>query len=171
MVLNVTYYREVGNREEDARKIYYSPGEVDVRLDSKGKVVAATLKSDGQPVLVGSVEKMSKSKNNGVDPEVMVEQYGADTVRLYVMFTSPPEQTPGVVRYRGHRYVQVSQGIVAPGQGVMSNRVRASLSIRADSTTISASFAVLPTAPSPRSATTSVDATSSTLRSPPSSNS
>jgi leucyl-tRNA synthetase len=51
------------------------------------------LKTDGQPVTFGGIEKMSKSKNNGVDPQTLIDQYGADTVRLYTMFTSPPDQS------------------------------------------------------------------------------
>ncbi|OOY44821.1 class I tRNA ligase family protein, partial [Solemya velum gill symbiont] len=57
------------------------------------KVVSAALKSDGEPVLFGGIEKMSKSKNNGVDPQDLIDRYGADTVRLYTMFTAPPDQS------------------------------------------------------------------------------
>ncbi|MCP5149674.1 MAG: leucine--tRNA ligase [Ectothiorhodospiraceae bacterium] len=88
MVVAETFYREVGGR-----KVYYSPSEVTVQRDDKGKVVGATLGADGAPVDVGAIEKMSKSKSNGVDPEAMIARHGADTVRLYVMETSPPEQT------------------------------------------------------------------------------
>jgi leucyl-tRNA synthetase len=55
--------------------------------------VSAVLKADGQPVNLGGIEKMSKSKNNGIDPQVQIQQYGADTARLFTMFASPPEQT------------------------------------------------------------------------------
>ena len=89
MVLKETYYR--GNAE--GPPTYYSPYEVEIDQDEKGKVIGARLLSDGLPVQVGGVEKMSKQKKNGVDPEDMVARYGADTVRLYMMFTSPPEQT------------------------------------------------------------------------------
>jgi leucyl-tRNA synthetase len=51
------------------------------------------LRSDGQPVVIGGREKMSKSKNNGVDPETMIARYGADAVRLFMMFTAPPDQS------------------------------------------------------------------------------
>ena len=51
------------------------------------------LKADGQPVAIGGIEKMSKSKNNGVDPQAMIDKYGADTVRLFSMFAAPPEQS------------------------------------------------------------------------------
>jgi len=67
--------------------------EVDVVKDSKGKSISATLKSNGQKVILAGMEKMSKSKNNGVDPQSLIDQYGADTSRLYTMFASPPEQT------------------------------------------------------------------------------
>ena len=65
---------------------------VDVERDEKGKFAGATLRSDGQPVLFGGVEKMSKSKNNGIDPQSMVDRYGADTVRSYMMFFARWEQ-------------------------------------------------------------------------------
>ena len=64
-----------------------------IERDEKGRVVRAVLTSDGLPVQHGGVEKMSKSKNNGVDPQPLIERYGADTVRLYTMFTAPPEQS------------------------------------------------------------------------------
>ncbi|MFX7844987.1 class I tRNA ligase family protein, partial [Acinetobacter baumannii] len=61
--------------------------------DDKGRPVSAVLKEDGQPVMIGGTEKMSKSKNNGIDPQAQIDQYGADTARLFTMFASPPEQT------------------------------------------------------------------------------
>src|SRR5699024_9532446 len=64
---------------------------VEVTRDDKGKVTGARLRADGRPVGVGGVEKMSKSKNNGVDPQEMIDRYGADTVRMFSMFASPPE--------------------------------------------------------------------------------
>ncbi|MDQ2701526.1 MAG: leucine--tRNA ligase [Pseudomonadota bacterium] len=89
MVVADTYYREsgMGNRE------WFNPADVDVSRDDKGHVVGAVLKADGKPVVVGGIEKMSKSKNNGVDPQAMVDRYGADTVRLFSMFASPPEMS------------------------------------------------------------------------------
>jgi len=63
-----------------------------VTTDERGRPVGATLKADGLPVAIGGIEKMSKSKNNGVDPLMMIEQYGADTVRLFIMFAAPPDQ-------------------------------------------------------------------------------
>ena len=89
MVVAETYFRI----RKDGQQTFYAPNEISVERNEKGKVIGAALKSDGQPVEVGSIEKMSKSKNNGVDPQDMIERYGADTVRLYVMFTAPPEQS------------------------------------------------------------------------------
>ena len=89
MVLNETYYRENANGSKD----WFNPADVDVTTDAKGKIMGAVLRSDGQPVHVGGVEKMAKSKNNGIDPQALIEQYGADTSRLFTMFASPPEQT------------------------------------------------------------------------------
>src|SRR5690554_5978031 len=64
-----------------------------VRRNEKGEIVEAILTSDGQPVQHGGMTKMSKSKNNGIDPQLMIEKYGADTVRLFMMFAAPPEAT------------------------------------------------------------------------------
>jgi leucyl-tRNA synthetase len=89
MVVADTYYRE----EADGSKHWYNPAEVEVERDEKGRPLQAHLRVDGQPVVIGGMEKMSKSKNNGVDPQSLIERYGADTVRLYTMFTSPPEQS------------------------------------------------------------------------------
>jgi len=89
MVIAETYYRE----EPDGKKHWFNPADVECDFDDKGRVTAARLKSDGEPVIAGGSEKMSKSKNNGVDPQAMVDRYGADTVRLYTMFTAPPDQS------------------------------------------------------------------------------
>jgi leucyl-tRNA synthetase len=88
MVLNETYYRE----NEAGKKTWYNPADVTVSFDDKGRPVGAILNVDGQPVVLGGVEKMSKSKNNGVDPQLLIDQHGADTARLFVMFAAPPEQ-------------------------------------------------------------------------------
>ena len=88
MVIADTFYRET-----DGHKDWHNPADVDVKLDERGRIVGATLKADGLPVQVGGSEKMSKSKNNGVDPQVMIDRYGADTVRLFSMFAAPPEQS------------------------------------------------------------------------------
>jgi leucyl-tRNA synthetase len=89
MVLNETFYRE----DAAGKKTWYNPLEVTVEHDDKGRPTGATLNADGQPVVLGGVEKMSKSKNNGVDPQTLIDQYGADTARLFVMFAAPPEQS------------------------------------------------------------------------------
>jgi leucyl-tRNA synthetase len=88
MVVAPTFYREEGGK-----KHYFGPAEVELSTDDKGRPLSATLKSDGAPVSVGHIEKMSKSKNNGVDPEALIDQYGADTVRLFTMFAAPPDQS------------------------------------------------------------------------------
>ena len=89
MVLAATWYRE----DASGKKTWYNPADVEPITDDKGRVTGGTLIADGQPVQYGGMEKMSKSKNNGVDPEALVKKYGADTARLYTMFTSPPEST------------------------------------------------------------------------------
>ncbi len=89
MVVAETYYRE----GEGGRREWINPADVEVRRDSHGHVAGAMLKADGKPVGIGGIEKMSKSKNNGVDPQAMVARYGADTVRLFSMFAAPPEQS------------------------------------------------------------------------------
>ncbi len=89
MVLNDIYSR----RSPDGRVQYFNPVDVEVELDSKGSRVGARLKRDGQPVEWEGMRTMSKSKNNGVDPQQLVSEYGADSVRLFMMFKSPPEDT------------------------------------------------------------------------------
>jgi leucyl-tRNA synthetase len=89
MVLNETYYRE----PEPSKYVWFNPEDVELTLDDKGRPTAAKLRSDGAAVQIGGTEKMSKSKNNGIDPQAQINQYGADTARLFTMFASPPEQT------------------------------------------------------------------------------
>lgn len=89
MVVAETFYQI----DDHGHKRYYNLTQIEVERDGKGKIVGAKLPEDGSPVTVGAIEKMSKSKNNGVDPQVLIDQYGADTVRLYTMFTSPPDQS------------------------------------------------------------------------------
>jgi len=83
MVIANTYYREA----PDGKKTWFNPADVETRDD------VAVLKADGQPVIAGGIEKMAKSKNNGVDPQALIDQYGADTARLFTMFAAPPEQS------------------------------------------------------------------------------
>jgi leucyl-tRNA synthetase len=87
MVVKETYYVE----EADGKKLWINPADVTIEHDAKGHPLSAKLKSDGSPVQIGGVEKMSKSKNNGIDPQLLIDQYGADTVRLFAMFASPPD--------------------------------------------------------------------------------
>jgi leucyl-tRNA synthetase len=89
MVLNDIYLRRNG----EGRVQYFNPHDVSVQLDAKGSRIGATLLADGQPVEWEGMRTMSKSKNNGVDPTKLVEQYGADSVRLFMMFKAPPEDT------------------------------------------------------------------------------
>ncbi len=89
MVVAETFYRE----DEAGRRSWYNPADVEVERDAKGRIVGARLKADGRPVAVGGIEKMSKSKNNGVDPQLLIDRYGADTVRLFTMFAAPPDQS------------------------------------------------------------------------------
>ncbi|QJD71553.1 leucine--tRNA ligase [Marinobacterium sp. LSUCC0821] len=89
MVLADGYYYE----DEQGGKVWVSPTDVDVETDGKGRILSAKHKESGQVVLHDGMSKMSKSKNNGIDPQVMIDRYGADTVRLFMMFAAPPEQS------------------------------------------------------------------------------
>jgi leucyl-tRNA synthetase len=89
MVLNDIYSRT----SAEGRIQYFNPVDVDVQLDAKGQRVASKLKTDGQDVVWEGMRTMSKSKNNGVDPQKLVAEYGADSVRLFMMFKAPPEDT------------------------------------------------------------------------------
>ncbi|WP_374669731.1 leucine--tRNA ligase, partial [Ramlibacter sp.] len=87
MVLNEAFSRTTTGKQ------YYWASELDIVRDEHHKVISATSKADGQPVTYEGWTTMSKSKNNGVDPQDLIEKYGADTARLYTMFTAPPEAT------------------------------------------------------------------------------
>jgi leucyl-tRNA synthetase len=89
MVIAETFRRDA----DDGDTNWINPIDVEVERDDKGKIIGASLIADGLPVQIGAIEKMSKSKNNGVDPRHLVERYGADTVRLFSMFASPPDQS------------------------------------------------------------------------------
>ncbi|MBV8500721.1 MAG: leucine--tRNA ligase [Paucibacter sp.] len=88
MVLKGAYF----HKPADAGKNYYWEHEVEVARNEHGAPTGGKLKSDGTPVEY-EMTTMSKSKNNGVDPQALIDEYGADTARLFVMFASPPEQT------------------------------------------------------------------------------
>jgi leucyl-tRNA synthetase len=89
MVLNDIYSR----RSCDGRVQYFNPADVEVQFDAKGTRLGALLRTDGQPVEWEGMRTMSKSKNNGVDPQKLVAEYGADSIRLFMMFKAPPEDT------------------------------------------------------------------------------
>ena len=89
MVLNHIYSRK--NAQGGIE--YFWPEEVENVYDARGAITGAKLKSDGSDITYGGVGTMSKSKNNGVDPQSLIDTLGADTARLFVMFASPPEQT------------------------------------------------------------------------------
>jgi len=89
MVIAEVFYRE----NSDGSKDWFNPADVDYVRDDKGRITGGIFREDGQPVIFGGVEKMSKGKNNGVNPQAMVDKYGADTVRLFSMFAAPPEQS------------------------------------------------------------------------------
>ena len=88
MVLNHAWL----HKPEGGGKNYYWESEVEVQRDAKGQITGGRLKADGT-VLEHELTTMSKSKNNGVDPQALIDQYGADTARFFMMFASPPEQT------------------------------------------------------------------------------
>ncbi|WP_348675887.1 class I tRNA ligase family protein, partial [uncultured Abyssibacter sp.] len=126
MVLAECFYRE----SADGKKTYFAPDEVRIERDDKGRVTKAVAIADGEPVIVGALEKMSKSKRNGVDPRTAIDQVGADAVRLFMMFAAPPDQTlvwsdaglEGASRFLG-RYWRLVQAVVAgepAGQGQVS---------------------------------------------------
>ncbi|MDH5577663.1 MAG: leucine--tRNA ligase [Betaproteobacteria bacterium] len=87
MVLAESYYSEAQGRRE-----WINPAEVEVTRDAKGKIVAAKAR-DGRAVVYDGIGTMSKSKNNGVDPQALIDRYGADTARFYIIFASPPTNT------------------------------------------------------------------------------
>jgi len=89
MVLNEVFFRKPGS----GRVEYFNPLDVEVKVDASGQRRIAVLRSDGAEVESGGVVTMSKSKNNGVDPQSLVDEFGADTARLFTMFAAPPEQT------------------------------------------------------------------------------
>ena len=89
MVLNHSYFRRTAKGGID----YYPPETVEVTHDETGRVTGARLRSDGQPVEYGGMGTMSKSKLNGVDPQDIVDKYGADAARMFVMFAAHPEAT------------------------------------------------------------------------------
>lgn len=89
MVLADTFYREA----ENGKKTWFNPADIELERDEKGRILSAKYLGDGQEVVIGGQEKMSKSKNNGIDPQAIIDQYGADTARVFMMFAAPPDQS------------------------------------------------------------------------------
>jgi len=89
MVLAESYYLDT----PEGRRDWIHPSEVESSRDAKGKIVSARRRDDGAEVVFAGIGAMSKSKNNGVDPQALIDQYGADTARLFVIFASPPTNT------------------------------------------------------------------------------
>jgi leucyl-tRNA synthetase len=89
MVLNHIFFR----KGKAGGISYFSPDEVEVARDEHGKIVSVKALADGEPVEYGGIGTMSKSKKNGVDPQSLIEQFGADTARLFMMFAAPPEMS------------------------------------------------------------------------------
>jgi len=89
MLLNESFYRE----DASGKKRWFYPSEVEVQTDDKGHPIGATSKADGLAVQLGGIEKMSKSKNNVVEPRDIIARFGADTARLFSMFAAPPDQS------------------------------------------------------------------------------
>jgi len=89
MVLAELYYFD----NPEGRREWINPADVTVERDNKGRAVAAKRTADGVPVVIAGIGTMSKSKNNGVDPQALIERYGADTARFFIIFTSPPTQS------------------------------------------------------------------------------
>ncbi|HEX5306913.1 MAG TPA: leucine--tRNA ligase [Dyella sp.] len=123
MVIAETFYRD----NADGSKDWINPADVEIERDEKARVVGARLKADGQSVQIGGTEKMSKSKNNGVDPQSMVDKFGADTVRLFSMFAAPPEQSlewseagvEGMARFLRRFWREVTTHVAQPDHPVV----------------------------------------------------
>ena len=123
MVIAETFYRD----NPDGSKDWVNPADVDIHRDEKGRINGARLHADGGEVKIGGIEKMSKSKNNGVDPQSMIDKYGADTVRLFSMFASPPELSlewneagvEGMSRFLRRLWVQVARHVASGETGAL----------------------------------------------------
>jgi leucyl-tRNA synthetase len=92
MLLNESYYREA-DAEAGGKTRWFYPSEVEVLYDDKGHPIGANSRADGLPVLLGGIEKMSKSKNNVVEPKDIIARFGADTARVFTLFAGPPDQS------------------------------------------------------------------------------
>lgn len=133
MVLADTFYREA----DSGKKTWFNPADIELEKDEKSRVLSAKYKEDGQDVIVGGQEKMSKSKNNGIDPQSIIDQYGADTARVFMMFAAPPDQSlewsdagvEGANRFL-KRVWRLATGFLEKGNGA-SNIDKAALSTAA----------------------------------------
>jgi leucyl-tRNA synthetase len=118
MVIAETFHRD----SPDGSRDWINPADVDIERDARGHIIGARLRADGQPVAIGGIEKMSKSRNNGVDPQAMVDKYGADTVRLFSMFAAPPTLSlewneagvEGMSRFLRRFWREVQQHVAQP---------------------------------------------------------
>jgi len=119
MVLNEVFFR----KPESGRVEYFNPADVQMSVGAQGHT--AILKADGLPVEFGGVVTMSKSKKNGVDPQALVDEFGADTARLFTMFAAPPEQTlewsdegvQGAFRFIKRLWKAVHEHVTGAGAG------------------------------------------------------
>ena len=131
MVLNDIYSRRSG----DGRVQYFNPADVEIECDAKGTRIGAKLRSDGQPVDWEGMRTMSKSKNNGVDPQKLVAEYGADSIRLFMMFKAPPEDTlewsddgvEGAARFMRRLWRTVYEHVATTGNQSLAASENASL--------------------------------------------
>jgi len=139
MVVAETFYRQ----EADGSRTWFNPADVQIQRDERARILGA-LADDGEPVSIGGIEKMSKSKNNGVDPQTMVEGYGADTVRLFSMFASPPDMSlewnesgvDGMARFLRRVWAQVHKHVnaapVAQSQAAAAALRRGEIALNAE---------------------------------------
>jgi leucyl-tRNA synthetase len=139
MVVAETFFRD----EEGGGKTWFNPADVSIQRDERARIVGA-LAGDGLPVQIGGIEKMSKSKNNGVDPQTMVGSYGADTVRLFSMFASPPDMSlewneagvEGMARFLRRVWAQVHRHVsaapVAESQAAAAALARGEIALDAE---------------------------------------
>lgn len=122
MVIAQTWFRDT----EEGGKLWFNPDEVEIERDAQGGISGGKLKADGQPVQFAGMGKMSKSKNNGVDPQAMIDAHGADAVRLFTMFAAPPDQSlewseaglDGAGRFLRRLWKQVGDAVAA---GLVAN--------------------------------------------------
>lgn len=126
MVLAEAYYQDSAEQGRE----WIAPAEVSVERDAKGRATGAKRRSDGSEVVATGWTTMSKSKNNGEDPESLVDRFGADTVRLFTMFAAPPDQAlewqdsgvEGAARFLRRLYAQVLEHVEAGSVPVVQSK-------------------------------------------------